>query len=278
MLVDSHIHSSFSDGVYSPSELWHKVVEKGLAGWALTDHDTMNGVEEARLFGSTHYPDKFFVAGCEFSTHHSEVGEVHILAYFFRSYEGILPLLEEYRKSRIQRARIMVDLLRKEGYHLEWDELVSRYEDKPLGRMHLARALVAAGYLSTPSQAFQGLLDNRGRCYVPRREIRPEEVIEAVSWAGGWPILAHPTFLVESDNHRHIREWVKRGMVGIEYRHPRVSEAISAFLLGEYRSLILVSGSDFHDEGGEKDLGKYGVPLAWWEKALENERKHDVKA
>ncbi|MCX7882797.1 MAG: PHP domain-containing protein [Brevinematales bacterium] len=269
MLVDSHIHSSFSDGVYSPQEIWKKVKEKDLGGWALTDHDTMDGVEEARRWGEISHPERLFVPGCEFSTHHPVVGEVHILAYFAHFYEKILPLLEIYRQSRFQRAKVMVDLLRREGYRLAWDELVMRYENKPLGRMHIARALVEAGYFSSPSQAFQGLLDNGGRCYVPRKEIRTEDVIIAIREAGGWPVLAHPVFLAEEENHRYVREWIDRGMVGIEYRHPRVSESVSAFLLGEYRSLFLVSGSDFHDAEGERDLGKYGVPRVFWEKFFE---------
>lgn len=266
MIVDSHIHSSCSDGVYSPEELWIKVVERGLGGWALTDHDTMAGVEKARLIGRQFYPNIFFVAGCEFSTYHSVIGEVHILGYFVNGHEKILPLLEEYRRTRVQRAKAMVDLLRKEGYHLEWEKLIMEYEDKPIGRMHLARALVSEGYLSSPSQAFQGLLDNKGRCYVPRREICTEEVILAVKEAGGWPVLAHPTFLSEFDTHSYVKEWFKKGLVGIEYRHSRLSEVLSAFLFKEYSSFFLVSGSDFHDEEGEKDLGKYGVPLSWWER------------
>ncbi len=268
MLFDSHIHSSFSDGVYTPAELWQKIVARGLGGWALTDHDTMEGVEEATQLWQSSYSERLFVGGCEFSTHHPQVGEVHVLAYFGASYEKILPLLETYRRSRIRRARMMVELLSKEGYHLDWDELVIRYEDKPLGRIHLARALVQAGYLSSPSQAFQGLLDNRGRCYVPREEIQTEEVIQAVLQANGWPVLAHPTFLSLPETYQYLKGWIQLGLVGIEYRHPRVPEAVSAFLAREYSSLFLVSGSDFHDEGGESDLGKYGIPLAKWESFL----------
>ncbi|URA10208.1 PHP domain-containing protein [Thermospira aquatica] len=268
MLFDSHIHSFFSDGIYPPAELWKKIVAKGLGGWALTDHDTMEGVEEATQLWQKHYPDKLFVGGCEFSTHHPEVGEVHILAYFGSSYEKILPLLAIYRRSRIRRAKRMVELLRKEGYHLDWDELVVKYDDKPLGRMHLARELVEAGYFSSPSQVFHGLLDSRGRCYVPREEIRTEEVIQSVVAAGGVPVLAHPAFLFSDDTHAYVKEWIQQGLMGIEYRHPRVPEAVSAFLAKEYGSLFLVSGSDFHDDGGENDLGKYGIPLAKWENFL----------
>jgi len=265
MLLDSHIHSTYSDGVYTPAELWERIVRRGLGGWALTDHDSMAGVEEAREIGRRHYPERLFIAGCEFSTHHPVVGEVHILAYFSGEYSPILPLLEQYRKSRIQRARAMVDLLRHEGYHLDWDDLAERYADKPIGRMHLARALVSAGYLSSPSQAFQGLLNNQGRCYVPREEIRTEEVIRTIQEAGGIPILAHPVFLAEHTSHAFLKQWIDDGLAGIEYRHPRVPEALSAFLAGEYRSLFLVSGSDFHDDSGDRDLGNYGIAMARWE-------------
>lgn len=265
MLVDSHIHSSFSDGVYSPQELWQKVVEKGLGGWALTDHDTMDGVEEARRLGQAHYPERMFIAGCEFSTHHPVVGEVHILAYFKENYEGILSLLAEYRRFRIRRAKLMVDLLRREGYHLEWEDILSRYENKPIGRMHLARALVESGYFSSTGEVFQGILDNKGRCYVPREEIRTEDVIGSIAKAGGVSVLAHPAFLAEEGFAMYVDEWLKLGLVGIEYRHPRVSEAVSAFVAGRYRGVFLTSGSDFHDDNGVKELGKYGIPLARWE-------------
>lgn len=189
MRADLHTHTTASDGTLSPAELVREAAAVGLQILAVTDHDTTDGIqqaqEEARRCGLE------LVPGVELSTD-TAGAEVHILGYFvdWRDPE-FTALLRRMREDRVERAREMVRRLNRLGLPLTFDD-VARQADGAVGRPHVARALVAAGYVSSFEEAFTRYLARGRPAYVERRRFTPEEAVEVVLRAGGVPVLAHP--------------------------------------------------------------------------------------
>lgn len=267
MIFDLHIHSVHSDGLYKTAEIVDKVMEKKLAGFALTDHDTFDGIAAVRAdSASRNGPKPHFLAGCEFSTHHPGIGEVHILGYFKGDdYKNLDGLLESYRGIRRTRAQRILDCLRLEGISLDEDSVLAGAE-KPVGRMHIARELVQNGHMPDVQTAFEKYLREGGKCYIPRTEVATIDVIKAVRDAGGIPVAAHPYYLQKRDDWRELGTLVKTGLLGLEYKHPRVKNTLSReleeYANGRLNPLILTGGSDFHGDGSQEAIGRMGVDAA----------------
>lgn len=266
-LVDLHLHSTSSDGTLPPAEVVRRVAAAGLRGLALTDHDTVAGVEEAAVEARRLGLD--FLPAAELSA--NEPGrEVHLLAYGLDPTDrALLRFLERYTGDRVRRARRMVSRLRSLGVPLEYREVEAEAGDAAPTRAHVARALVAAGVIPREEEAFRRWISRGKPAFVEKRAVRPAEVIERVHAAGGVVLLAHP-------GRRHgperIRRWSARGLDGIEIRHPanppdvrRRLERLAA-TLGALRG----GGSDWHGPGTHRaELGDEEVPAAWMEAIAE---------
>ena len=265
MRFDLHTHSTYSDGTTSPTEIAESAAEIKLAGFALTDHDTTDGWDEARAAAATHNVD--FLPGIELTTSH-EGRSVHLLAYGIDVDDDPLQdRLKFLRDSRKFRAQEMVRRLQADFVY-DWDSLlgqVERGEILSIGRPHLADALVAGGYFRDRSHAFSEALSPRGPYYLPTATLDTVEAIHLVEQAGGVSVLAHPAaFRMRAPLTPHtISTLARAGLGGVEIWHPENrSDWITPIREhAEQEGLFLTGASDFHGAGKPNTLAEHTSPL-----------------
>jgi 3',5'-nucleoside bisphosphate phosphatase len=250
MRADLHSHSTASDGTQSPADVMRRAAAAGLDVIALTDHDTVSGWAEA---AGALPPGLTLLPGAELSCR-LEGHSVHMLAYLFdRGHDELAGEMAEIRESRLYRARAMVDKLRALDVPVTWDEVSEIASGGVVGRPHIARALVAAGAVSSVADAFgPDWLGPGGRVYVPRYALDPARAVRLVAAAGGVTVLAHPRgenrgWKIPDDV---IAELADAGMAGIEIFHPQqdASERAALSLLATSLGLVASGGSDDHGE------------------------------
>lgn len=268
MVFELHSHSKHSDGFLSPSKLVERAHGNGVKVLALTDHDTMSGiteaVEAARRFGIKIIP------GVEISTIFSprnpEMEEpVHILAYYSSCgptrYEELDKLLANIREGRYVRAKDIVLKLNKLKLPLKWEH-VTKIAGKGVapGRLHVARAMVEAGYVENLKQAFARYLYDGGPAYSTGSEPLAEEAVQLICETGGLAVLAHPWAL--KNPIPIIRRLKDAGLHGMEvYRSDGRLAAYND--LADTYNLLKLGGSDYHGRGGhgESELGSVNLPV-----------------
>jgi len=261
MRTDLHIHSVASDGVYTVSQICSKAISAGLAGIAITDHDTVDGLAEIKELKKK-YNDLKIVPGVEIGTYWNEL-DIHMLGYninynlnWFRDY------LISLQNTRLKRMEKMISKIKNLGYEISNTEIMESAGGSSLGRPHIARVLVKKGYFPDVQQVFKSLLNRGQPAYVPRKKISPFEAIEVITAAGGIPVLAHPGLSLTED-FGLINELAKRGLLGIEVYYPlHTSETVYELLkIAASKDLLVTGGSDFH--GYEDDeLGKSYVNIS----------------
>jgi len=247
--VDLHTHSTASDGLYAPPDLLQKAKGVGLRVLALTDHDSTDGLEEAAA--AAHSLDIDFIPGIELNTDVGG-GEVHVLGYFLEytrpEFQAILQVL---RDARVRRGQRMVELLNEEGVNISW-ERVREIAQGAVGRPHVAKALLEAGYVKSIPEAFDKYIGKGCPAYVPRYKLSPEDAVRLIVSANGLPVIAHP---VELPGLEELRNWlpglVKAGLVGLETYYGPYTEQQEQQLraLAEEYNLIPTGGTDFHGPG-----------------------------
>ncbi len=261
-LVDLHVHSTASDGLYRPEVLVERANDLGLKYLALTDHDTVDGIAAARRAAAT-FPDLTFIPGVELSTD-TEKGETHVLGYYISENDAaFLAELEKFRDSRDTRARRMVEKLAGLGMPLDWDRVREiAGEGTSIGRPHIARALVEKGYIEKFEDAFDNCLESGGPAYVERIKMTPEEAASLILRTGGVPVLAHPFTTGEPETM--VQRLKKAGLAGIEaYYHENTPEQTEDMLaLAARYGLLVTGGSDYHGEGMSGGvLGSVDIPV-----------------
>jgi predicted metal-dependent phosphoesterase TrpH len=245
-LVDLHTHSTASDGLYAPAELLQRASAAGLRILALTDHDTTNGIAEARQAAQA--LDMELIPGIEINT---DIGgrEVHVLGYFPEyerpAFQEVLQILRDAREMRGQR---IVEKLNQQGVHISW-ERVRELAKGTVGRPHIAEALMEAGYVQTVAEAFEKYIGSNCPAYVPRYKLAPEDAIHFIASANGLPVMAHPFTQpgVEILRER-LASMCQAGLVGIEaYYGPYTPEQVQTLVeLANQYNLIATGGSDYH--------------------------------
>ncbi|MBQ8080846.1 MAG: PHP domain-containing protein [Clostridia bacterium] len=253
---DLHTHSTNSDGVLTPSELVRKAAAAGIDCLALSDHDTTSGVREAEedagLCGIQVIPAVELSCG--------EDGETHILGYGDRpDATPLLRLFEKRKQDRIERFYQMAGKLKALGFPLD-EEAILHTAGESVGRPHLARALVSAGYFQDTTEVFDRLLGNDRPAYVPQDLLHVEDALLILTASGFVPILAHPSLLPDTEDSllRKIDAWLERGLAGIEVYHPANGEkqGFSYYRkISEDRRLLITGGSDYHDDQSHAPLG-----------------------
>jgi predicted metal-dependent phosphoesterase TrpH len=259
--VDLHIHSTTSDGVYTPSEVVHLALERGLATIALTDHDTLGGVAEAQQAAVGAGLE--VIAGVEINSE-GVWGDLHFLGYYVDPESAPLrERLRAIRDARVERARKMLERLGQMGMMLEWEEIRALASGDSIGRPHVAQALLNRRYVQTLQEAFDRFIGLDSPAYVPRLRLTPPEVMQTITEAGGVPVLAHPAHSGAA-TVRRIPEFVGYGLRGVEVYYPHHSPEQVEMLLGLCREhgLLATGGSDFHGLGieGGASLGSVYVP------------------
>lgn len=261
MRIDLHVHSTASDGTLSPTALVEEARARNVQVVALTDHDTMDGVAEAQTAAARVGIE--LIAGVELNTD-SPAGEVHVLGYFISlDNQPFQELLDQRRRSRVVRAHKMVDRLRELGMNITYADVERFAGDGAVGRPHVARALVAAGYAADVREAFDRWIHTGGPAYVRRESFSPTDAIVAVREAGGVPVLAHPGRIRDQ---AIIPSLIEAGLEGLECYYPehtpRQTEQYIA--IARRHGLVVTGGTDFHGPGSthKTELGALSVPAA----------------
>lgn len=254
--VDLHTHSTASDGSFSPTELIDYAHEKGLASIAVTDHDTVAGLDEAMAAGAK-YDDLEVIPGIEFSTV-NEGKDVHVVGlYLDYKSEAFVKRLDEFRNSRTERNKKMCQKLTEAGLPTDFDELTAKYSGSVLTRAHYAAYMLEKGYIKSRQEAFDRYIGDNCPCFVPRENVTPELAVEIILEAGGVPVLAHPILYHMSDAKLEslVARMKDAGLMGIEaiYCTYSMSEEQSIRKLAKKYDLLISGGSDFHGTN-KKDL------------------------
>ena len=245
MPSDLHTHTIFSDGSYSPEELVAMAKNIGLVYFAITDHDTVDGVKY--LYENGIYPDKGIkiVPGVEFSANNAE-HDIHIVGYNIDIYNGALSdMINEISEARWTRFSEMIKNLQDNKYNIrEADVLQVAGSSRSIGRFHIARALVKKGEFKSVRDAFEKMLGKDKPAYAPRYFPEVEEIVDVIHQAGGQAVLAHPK-LVEDDL---LVEELCTKVDGLEVFYPNhQTEDIERYLsYAKNFNLLVVGGSDFH--------------------------------
>jgi predicted metal-dependent phosphoesterase TrpH len=260
--VDLHVHSTASDGKFTPVEIVRKAAALGIRYLSVTDHDSVDGIESAVKAART-FPRLTFIPGVEVSTDVAE-GEIHILGYFIDySRQELADTLKRFRTSREVRARRMVDKLGEMGIVIDWARVREIAGDGVIGRPHIAQAMLEKGYIDSFKEAFNKYIGRDGPAYVEREKMTPEEAVVLILRSGGLPVLAHP-FTVK-DMEKWVADLKEAGLVGIEaYYKDNTPENTQAVLkIAEEYGLIATGGTDFHGIEGSGDvmLGSVDVPV-----------------
>jgi hypothetical protein len=259
MKVDLHSHSTVSDGTDSPTELVGRMAEAGITTLALTDHDTLAGLPEARAEADRRGIE--LISGAEISAEWGGQDDIHILALFVDErnarFNAALAGRQEERRTRGERmARKLVEA----GYAIDLEAIRADVGDGVWGRPHLARALIRAGYAADNNDAFDRFLGREHPWYVPYEKWKAQDVVAAIAAAGGVSSLAHAVWYENSD--RLIRELAATGLDALEVRHPDHDPAFEERLSSLARELTLATsaGSDFHGapEGRKRPGGVFG--------------------
>ncbi|AGL01336.1 PHP domain-containing protein [Desulfoscipio gibsoniae] len=261
MFADLHIHTTYSDGLSTPEEVVRMAAHTKLRALAITDHDTMEGTQSARLEAALHGID--IVDGVELSTECDGL-EVHILAYcidpnntYFQEH------LNVFRNARLKRAQKIVAKLQHMGIDITFDQVLELAGSGSVGRPHIAQALMAGGKTSSITEAFEQYIGVGKPAYEPRLKYHPVEMVKLVRKLGGVPVLAHPGISCGEDL---INSLIDAGLQGLEVYHPKHSRHVEDYYLGLCRTygLVATGGSDFHGVGvtGHGRLGEARVPYA----------------
>jgi 3',5'-nucleoside bisphosphate phosphatase len=256
--MDCHVHTTASDGIHSPSEVVRLARKAGLAAVAITDHDTVSGIDEAMEEGKRLGID--VVPGVEISTLW-QGKEIHMLGLFLNHRDPFLTAkLEELRNVRVLRNRMMIKKLNQLGIDITLEEVEARKKGKAdlnVGRPHIAEVLIEKGVVRTMNEAFDLYLGKDGKAYVTPDRISPMEAVNLIHRSGGAAVIAHPGLYGLDEL---IPLLVEKGLDGIEVNHPDHAEEDRERyyrMAIEYR-LIATAGSDFH---GERNGSMYHAPL-----------------
>lgn len=260
--VDLHIHTTASDGRFSPTEIVHKAAEQGLAFIAIADHDTVDGIAPALNIAKAFLGLKVIPA-VEISTDIPH-GEVHILGYFIDYTDhNLLITLERMRNSRRERARQMITKLGDLGIHISWERVQEIAGSGSIGRPHIAQSLLEKGYIDTFNEAFAKYINRDGPAYVEREKMTPKEAVELILQTQGLPVLAHPFTI--PDPETIIIELKAAGLVGIEayYNGFTIDKVNKLVGLADKYNLIASGGSDYHglNDDTETAIGAVDVPV-----------------
>ncbi len=276
--VDLHVHSNRSDGTFTPSGLVDYAMEKELAAFALTDHDTVEGLDEALGYAgqlrqslppeeSARVPE--VIPGIEFSTEY-QGQDVHVLGLYIDHHsKPFAAQLQAFVDSREDRNRKMCRLLTEGGIPVPYESLIAEFPDAVITRAHYANYMLNHGFIKSIKEAFERYVGDHCPYFVPREKVTPAQAVRIVLQAGGIPILAHPILYRMSSARLDalVCELKDAGLMGLEAiysTYEAYEERQMRELAAKYR-LLISGGSDFH--GGNKpglDLrtgyGKLFVP------------------
>jgi len=251
--IDLHVHSTVSDGTLAPTELVDHAVELGLSAFALTDHDTIRGVAEAKNRAAWHKSQGRAIevySGVEISAAYKE-RDIHILGLLVNENDEILDrILNNFLENRNRRNERMLERFAELGIELTAEDLTEDAPSAVITRAHFATALMKKGLVSSVQEAFEKYVGDNGPCYIPREYMSPEQAISSIKKAGGVPVLAHPLLynLPHDELYALVDRLKKAGLKGIEvyYSNNHGQDEVNVKALANHFGLVATGGSDFH--------------------------------
>jgi predicted metal-dependent phosphoesterase TrpH len=277
-VIDLHLHTTASDGRSTPDALVREVVAAGLTTIAVTDHDTVAGIEPVTVAAQA--AGLRVVPGIEITAVLRE-RDVHVLGYCIDpAHEGLADFLTGQRADRRRRIAEIIDRLASLGVPIDPAAIFEADADRAgraVGRPRVAQALVEAGHVRDIKDAFARYLADGQPAFVPRRGAAPADVVAMIQQAGGLGIIAHPGILQQDDL---VRELARGGLDGVEVFHPEHDEAA----VDRYRrlaadfDLVISGGSDYHGPGsGRSDaLGRVSLPADHFDRLLARAGARDL--
>ncbi len=269
--IDLHTHSTFSDGTFTPLQLVKYAEEKGLKAFALTDHDTTEGVKEAKSIET----NVEVISGVEISTRYDKK-EIHIVGLYVNENDADLnKQLKYYREKRVTRNFEILEKLNSLGVNITIDDVKESCTGDVISRAHIAKALVSKGFVGSYTEAFDRYLGDNKCAYVPRETLNYEESMELITKAGGVPVLAHPLLYKMSDTNLEnmMVKLRQKGLKAVEvyYSTHSNSDTQHVMAMANRVGLIYSGGSDFHGATKPKidmgtGMGKLAVPYEILEK------------
>ena len=269
--IDLHTHSTFSDGTFTPLQLVKYAEEKGLKAFALTDHDTTEGVKEAKSIET----NVEVISGVEISTRYDKK-EIHIVGLYVNENDADLnKQLKYYREKRVTRNFEISEKLNSLGVNITIDDVKESCTGDVISRAHIAKALVSKGFVGSYTEAFDRYLGDNKCAYVPRETLNYEESMELITKAGGVPVLAHPLLYKMSDTNLEnmMVKLRQKGLKAVEVYYSTHSNSDTQHIMAMANrvGLIYSGGSDFHGATKPKidmgtGMGKLAVPYEILEK------------
>lgn len=249
-MIDLHIHTIFSDGTNTPEEIILLAKEKGLKAIAISDHDTLNGLEQAKYFGKINNIE--VINGIEFSADFNGK-EIHILGYFLDDKnENLLKELKKFEKTRDERNIQLIKKFEELNLDIDLDYVKSLAGNNILTKLHFAKAIFEKGYTSSIKEAFSLYLAENKPAYIKRQLINYEDAIKLILNAGGICSLAHPYVYKYSEKEleENIKILKEKGLQCIECYYSGHTRKQTNTLLKycEKFDLETTAGSDFHGE------------------------------
>ena len=283
MKTDLHIHTYYSDGVFSPEKIVDTAIDVGLEVIELTDHDNVLSYRVAKDYLKKEgKEDKLeIIQGVEINTLYKNY-EVHILGYFMNTENSDFQnLLKIQQQARVKQTKEIIELLaKKEGIKIKYEDILKQVaEGGSIGRPHIAKAITNAGGTNSVMEAYAKYIHDDSPVYIPRKTVSPQDAVEIIYDAGGVPVIAHPHDLDIAESL--IKELMTYGLRGIEAYHRKHSPACVEYFssMAEELGLIVTGGSDFHAPNimnGQIILGKNFVPEWIYDKLIQEKKQIDM--
>lgn len=261
-MIDLHSHSTASDGLFSPKESAEYAIQKNLKAWALTDHDTTDGLSEAAKTCAESGSGIIFVPGIEINIRWPS-GEFHLLGMGLRkNSEELKDVVASATESRRNRNQEIISRMQKDGIEITLDEIESMFSESQIGRPHFAGYLLKIGKVKHRQEAFDRFLGKGRPYYVPHEGEDLDVAVSAIRSAGGVPVLAHPLSLYVSwgKMDETIEKIKNHGVEGMEAWHPaaRINEGFKLEEVARKFGMFVTAGSDFHGKGvrADRHLGR----------------------
>lgn len=281
--ADFHVHTNYSDGVFTPEKIVDTALETGLEAVALTDHDNVLSYDVANKYLKSIGKENELeiIQGVEINTLYKNY-EVHILGYFMDTNNNdFQKLIKNQQEARVNQTHEIIELLdKKENIKISFESIMAQVaQGGSIGRPHIAKAITSAGGTENVLEAYSKYINESSPVYVQRKTVSPHDAVEIIYDAGGVPVIAHPHDIDIAETL--IKELMSYGLRGIEAYHRKHSPAVVEYFssMAEKLGLIVTGGSDFHAPNalnGQILLGKHFIPEWIYDKLVQEKKRLDM--